>query len=279
MQTKPPQKLTAIKGHDFMYSALSVVFVGEAHFPILDGFNAVVRDGDAVCISSKIFDHLLGPRKGLLGIDNPIVFVEAVDKVLGERDIFLTTKSLEHVHEFPPEHSAHHLDGKKEFPFAGREPPVPCFADPATGDDAMHMWVQPQLLPPCVQHTDHPGLRPKMFGVEAKLHHRLLGSLEQYVIELFRIRQAQSIQLFRQGEHHMEVRHGQQIFLSLQYPTLAVSALTLGAMPVATRVVGDALMSTTIAPVNMSTQCRGSTFNNCVQCPLMLLERMMLLYE
>ena len=143
MQTESSKKLTTIKGHHLLYSALPVVFVGEAHFSILDGFNAVVRDGDAVRIPSKIFNHLLGSCERLLGIHNPIAFVETVDEVLSERDIFLTTKSLEHVHKLSPEYYTHHFTGKEKLSLAGREPPVSGLGDSATGNDTMHMRMQP----------------------------------------------------------------------------------------------------------------------------------------
>ncbi len=122
MQTESPEKLTGIKGHRLVHSALPVVFVRE-FYPPRDGFNLMVGDGDAVRVSFKVFNHLLWPCEGLLGIHYPIALVQSVDEVLGERNVFPDTKGIEHFHKLPSEHATHHPDRKEKLSLAGRAPP------------------------------------------------------------------------------------------------------------------------------------------------------------
>jgi hypothetical protein len=55
----------------------------------------------------------------------------------------------------------------------------------------------------------------------------------------------------REGEDHVEIRHGEQVFGSLREPLLAVVGLALRAMPVPARVVGDGLVPASGASIQM----------------------------
>jgi hypothetical protein len=57
----------------------------------------------------------------------------------------------------------------------------------------------------------------------------------------------------------MVILHRQQIGLPGFEPALGRAGLTLGAVPVAARVVGDVLMIASGAAKDMTTQCRGAT--------------------
>ena len=60
------------KRHGFLLTMVPVVFVSEANLTILDAQQAVVRDGNAMGVAADVIEHLLGPRKRWLGIDNPL---------------------------------------------------------------------------------------------------------------------------------------------------------------------------------------------------------------
>jgi hypothetical protein len=54
----------------------AVVLVAERHTAIVEADQPAVRDGDAVCVAGEIGEHRLGPGKGRLGIDEPVLFLE-----------------------------------------------------------------------------------------------------------------------------------------------------------------------------------------------------------
>ena len=60
----------------------------------------------------------------------------------------------------------------------------------------------------------------------------------------------------RQREHHMEVRHRQQVGLARGEPFPRRGALALGAMPVAAAVVGDARVRAVLAALDMAAERR-----------------------
>ena len=67
--------------------------------------------------------------------------------------------------------------------------------------------------------------------------------------------------------------------MPFEYPALSIGTLTFGAVPVATGVVGVALMTAGIASVQMTTKSRRSTFSNGVEYTQVLFERMIVINE
>src|SRR5438445_12016521 len=66
----------------------------------------------------------------------------------------------------------------------------------------------------------------------------------------------------RRGEHGMEIAGSQEFALAGRQPALAGLRLTLGAVPIATRVVGDGLISATLASVAMPAEGSGAAALN-----------------
>ena len=74
VEEKPPDEFFSGKRHRFWLTFISIVFPPEAHLTSFDIHQAMVRNGDAVSIPANIIEHLLGARKGGLGIDDPFGF-------------------------------------------------------------------------------------------------------------------------------------------------------------------------------------------------------------
>ena len=80
---------------------------------------------------------------------------------------------------------------------------------------------------------------PRCLGSAAIVVSGLRRGLEQQVVDDRLVLIGDVGDLRRQREHHMKVRHRQQIGLALGQPLAGRSALALRAMPVAAAVVGD----------------------------------------
>lgn len=63
----------------------------------------------------------------------------------------------------------------------------------------------------------------------------------------------------RQGEHHMEIRHRQELLAPFRQPVFLGSRLTLRAVPVATRVIDVANHPATVAGLDMAAEERRAT--------------------
>jgi hypothetical protein len=66
-----------------------------------------------------------------------------------------------------------------------------------------------------------------------------------------RVLQSQDIQLVRHGEDNVELASVEEFALAGCEPALAGLGLTLGAVPISTRVVGDGLITATLASIAM----------------------------
>ncbi len=69
----------------------------------------------------------------------------------------------------------------------------------------MHMLAE--SLPPGVQHSRHAQLTIQAFGVASKPIQRAPYGLEQQPIDQLRMQLHPTIELMRQGEHHMMIGH------------------------------------------------------------------------
>ena len=118
------------------------------------------------------------------------------------------------------------------------------------------MRVMLQVLPPGVEHGHQPDRRAEMLGVGGDAAQRLGRRLEQQAINDGLVLDGDRGDRRRHGEHDMKVRHRQQLSLPVGQPGCSRQPLALRAMPVATRVVGDADLPAVGALLDMTAQRR-----------------------
>jgi len=122
--------------------------------------------------------------------------------------------------------------------------------------------MQQQVLSPGVQDRDHADLGSQVFRIGCDLQQGLCAGGEQQIVKQARVLQGQDIQFVRHGEHGMEIAGSQEFALAGRQPALAGLRLTLGAVPISTRVVGDGLISATLASVAMPAEGSGAAALN-----------------
>jgi len=84
MQEEPTDEFGGVEGSGFAVAGMEVHAVG------LNGFEALIGNGDAVRIATEILEDMLGPAEGAFGVDDPLLLVERVDEsveggAVGER--------------------------------------------------------------------------------------------------------------------------------------------------------------------------------------------------
>ena len=111
---------------------VGVIFPTEEHLGFVDRHNAVVGDGYAVGVTSQIVQNVFGSAERWLGINDPILFTQGVQKCaegffLGQRqalsvkDQLLGAESMpQSGQEFPAEDWAEHQDRQEEVDGCGR---------------------------------------------------------------------------------------------------------------------------------------------------------------
>jgi hypothetical protein len=95
-----------------------------------------------------------------------------------------------------------------------------------------------------MQHPQKTNLRASMLGVPCNRLEGLRHRLTQQRIHWARILQRQRAQWTGEGKNDVAVGHVQEFTLSSREPSGLRTALTLGAVPSAARVIADHLMPT-----------------------------------
>jgi len=76
------EKLIRRKGHEALLVVVSRVSEAERDLVIVEGDQAVVRDGDAMGVSAEVAEHLVGSAERRLAIDHPVMAEELTEKAL-----------------------------------------------------------------------------------------------------------------------------------------------------------------------------------------------------
>src|SRR5206468_8880745 len=91
MQKESAQELGGGKGHCAGLATVGVILPAESHALLLEGQQAMIGKGHAVGIATEVAQHLHRTAESGLGIDHPVVAVEAADQLrelpgVGESD-------------------------------------------------------------------------------------------------------------------------------------------------------------------------------------------------
>jgi hypothetical protein len=109
-----------------------------------------------------------------------------------------------------------------------------------------------------VQHQGGADLRPEMLRVGGDGAQGLGSDVEQQVVDQRLVVIGDGADRRGQGEHHVVVLDRQQVGLAGLEPAVGSARLTLWAMPIAARVIGDRELLTGAAAQYMSPQRRAA---------------------
>src|SRR6516164_6202567 len=108
---------------------------------------------------------------------------------------------------------------------------------------------------PAVEHSGGADASAEMLGVRSDREQRFGRRTEQQVVDHRLVLGGDWSDLGGQRKDHVEIADRQQIGLARCKPMLCRRTLTLRAMAVATRVVGDAAVAAILAALDMATEC------------------------
>src|SRR5208282_5147651 len=228
-------------------------------------------DGNTVGIAAEILQDVLGSAERWFGVNDPIFAEERTqpgseELGMGERCEFsgqvqLTAfeGKLQAGDELAAEHAPQYGNGKEEA-WVGSNPAGVIGGESAGGNDTVDMRMKLEFLIPGVKHAEEADLGPEMGWIARYLLQGFGAGPEQQTVDDLLVLESQRSQLRRQGEDDVDVGRGQQFTTTRRDPAFTRTGLTLGAVPVATRVVGDGgTMSAAGALIGMSTEGGGAT--------------------
>lgn len=123
---EPSQELIGRNGHHLLRAAVGVVLPAEGDAIFLKGDEAMVGDGDAVRVASKVVEDMLRSTEGWLGVDDPLLRVklsQELGEALGSRklleravklELALNSELLESSDELAAEDAAENTNGQEE---------------------------------------------------------------------------------------------------------------------------------------------------------------------
>ncbi len=164
---------------------------------------------------------------------------------------------LEPLQEAPSEPACEDAHGQQEVGPTTGNPALPVEGDPTPRDDGMDMGMMGQRRAPGVEHRGEADAGAEAFGVGGDGDQGLGGRPEQDVVDHRLVVIGDVGDLGRDGEHDVEVGHGQKLGLACREPRPGRRALALGAMPVAARVVGDVGVGTLLAAHDVAAERLG----------------------
>jgi len=109
-----------------------------------------------------------------------------------------------------------------------------------------------------VEHGGDADARAEVLRVGRDRHYRLRRRLEQQIVDDSLVLPGYFRDLGGKREDNMEVADRQQVGLALGQPDAGCGALALGAVAVAATVVGNALMPTVLAGIDVAAKRRGA---------------------
>jgi hypothetical protein len=166
--------------------------------------------------------------------------------------------TLERFVELAAKDSAEHLDGEKEI--VAWFDPVRVIGRQSTGwHHAMDMWVGRESLTPSMQHAEEADFCTEVFGIAGHLEKSFRTGAKQEIVEHLLVLQDQWGQMTRKREDHMDVTRREKLLAARCEPAVASSCLTLWAVPISARVVGDGTVSAAGAFIDMPAERGGAT--------------------
>ncbi len=130
--------------------------------------------------------------------------------------------------------------------------------EPTGRDEAMQVRVVAEVLAPGVEYGEYSDACAEMAWISGDLQQGLGGGAKQQVVEQVLVAECERCQLPRQGEDDMRIHHRQQAGRLSGEPASASRGLTLGTVPVAAGEIGDVLIRTGIALLQVSAEGGGT---------------------
>ena len=249
MDEEAADELVRIERHQPGRVAVTIIAPAEDYAGLVGADQATVGDGDPVSVPAEIGEDMFGRAERWLGIDDPALATKLPDRDCegmgitepvertGEAQSPSLICRLKPLEEQPPEQAGENMDGQEEAWSAAE--PASIGGHCAAGDQAMDVRMMGERLAPCVKNGQEPDLPAEMPRIGGDGLECCGDGVEQDGIDDGLVVEGDLGDFGRYREHDVEVRHRQQIGLTVSEPSFARRALALGTMPVAAGVIGD----------------------------------------
>src|SRR6266478_7838221 len=233
----------------------------------------MVGDGHAMGVTAQITEHMLWASERTFRVDHPVLSEQWSQprgkgfrlseelQVSMKVELAVMKGTLDRFVEFAAKDSAEHLDGEKEI-VAWFDPVRVIGRQPTSRYHAMYMRVKFEFLSPAAQHAEEADFCTEMLGIARDFQKCFRAGAKQEIVDDLLVLQDQGGQTTRKREDHMDVTRREKLLAARCEPAVASSCLTLWAVPISARVVGDGAMSAASAFIEMPAERGGTTLPN-----------------
>jgi hypothetical protein len=150
VQHEAVDELDGIESQELLFISVGGIPPAESNLTILHLNQTSVGDRHAMRVASQILEHMLGPAKWSLGIDDPLETSKPVEQSIelarsfqisqrtGQVEFLFAIGAAKFPEELTPEPFAEHFDGQEESPAAG-DPTGVVVSNTAGGNQAMQV--------------------------------------------------------------------------------------------------------------------------------------------
>ncbi len=215
VEEEATKKLADLEVHDFYAVAVGIVAPAKADVAVGDGDEPLIGDRDAVGVTAKVGEDVVGPGEGRLAVDDPgglAQFVEPRGERRGVRESGQAAGQVQGpaVEGLPQageiaatEDLGQGADGKQEA--APRGNPVRAVrGERAAGHDAVNVDVLGERLPPGVEHGGDAEVTAEVPGIAAEPRQGGRGGLEEQAVDQVRMALRQRVEGVGQREDDVE---------------------------------------------------------------------------
>src|SRR5262249_28230574 len=161
--------------------------------------------------------------------------------------------------KLPAKHPTEDFDGQEEAGVFRPNPAPVIRRQAASRDDAVDMRMADERLAPRVEDAQNADLRAEMARVGGDLLEGGGTGLKEPRVQTRAVPIDQRQERMGQGEDDVHIWQLEELPLAGVEPPFPRLRLALRTVPIATRVIGDGLVSAGATPIEMSTQGGGAT--------------------
>lgn len=243
MQQESANELLVGKSHLLAGITILVVTIPEENGIVRDLQDPCIGDRHTVGVAAKIIDGITKAVEGLFDVGTPVGIVKIVNKALPVHGMCRIRKGrrkhkfagcamlLKAGHELAAEHLRGGSYRDEETASAFAQFQIPC--ETGTGNDAVDMRMEREVLSPCMDHLDDARFSAQIPSVASQSQKCLRSRLMEQRIEQFLVGEEQRLEIMRHGENDVEVFRIKDFRTALIDPEFLQDRLAAGAVAVA----------------------------------------------
>jgi hypothetical protein len=210
----------------------------------------MVGDGHAMGVAAEILQHIFGATEGTFQVHHPVLSKQGSEPssedlgfgeelpLFGEAELTILEGLPEGRDELATKDLTQYRFGQ-EVVVRRADPAGVIERETSGGNHTMNVGMKPDLLIPCVQHTEKTNLCTEVSGIASNFEKSFRAGTKQEIVDHLFVLQYHWGQVAGECEDHVQVARGEKFSSTCGNPPFASSDLALWAMAITAAVIRD----------------------------------------